>query len=252
MSTRSGRPFRGRLTEFQRDEILLKLAEQMDSCNLRISALEGQTIQPNAGPMAGEQGENSANDNPDGNGENQGGPTAGPHANPSQRQQGQGVPQSSVFDWTNNLLQRGQYEMYDTAGDITKKIKMDVPDFEGKINPTVFADWLASIEEYFEWYDMADDRRVRFAKMKLVGLAKIWWMGIEGDIRRLGQPPISNWQEMKARLREKYMPPNYHAKLCEELIELKQKNLSVSEYMQKFDELKTRSQVVEDPSQTLA
>ncbi|KAG5557605.1 hypothetical protein RHGRI_007755 [Rhododendron griersonianum] len=147
---------------------------------------------------------------------------------------------------------RNRHETYDTAGDITKMIKMEVPDFEGKVNPTLFHDWLASIEEYFDWYDMADDRRVRFAKMKLVGLAKIWWMGVEGDIRRLGQPPIGTWQEMKAKLREKYMPSNYHEKLCEQLIELKQNNMSVAEYMQKFDELKMRSQVTEDSSQTLA
>jgi len=28
--------------------------------------------------------------------------------------------------------------------------------------------------------------------MKLVSLAKVWWNGFEGDIRRLGQPPIAN------------------------------------------------------------
>jgi len=49
--------------------------------------------------------------------------------------------------------------------------------------------------------------------MKLVSLAKVWWNGFEGDIRRLGQPPIATWQEMKAKLREKYMPPNYQDKL---------------------------------------
>lgn len=129
---------------------------------------------------------------------------------------------------------------------------MEVPDFEGKVNPTLFHDWLASIEEYFHWYDMADDRRVRFAKMKLVGLAKIWWMGVEGDIQRLGQPPIGTWQEMKAKWKEKYMPSNYHEKLCEQLIELKQNRMIVAEYMQKFDELKTRSQITEDSSQALA
>ena len=37
---------------------------------------------------------------------------------------------------------------------------------------------------------MVDDRRVRFAKMKIVGLAQIWWHGLEGDMRRLGLPPI--------------------------------------------------------------
>ena len=48
---------------------------------------------------------------------------------------------------------------------------------------------------------MDDDWRVRFARMKLVGLAKIWWTGIEGEIRRMGLPSISTWEEMKAMLR---------------------------------------------------
>ncbi|GFS36272.1 NAD(P)-binding Rossmann-fold superfamily protein [Actinidia rufa] len=205
-----------------------KLVEQMDSCNLRINVLDGQTIQPNAGQTTSGLGENSANNNTGGNGENQGEQAADQHPDPTRRQQfratqGQGAPQSSVFDWTNDLLQRGQYETNDTARDITKKIKMEVLDFEGQVNPTVFADWLASIEEYFDWYDMANDGRVRFAKMKLLGLEKIWWMGVEGDIRRLGQPPISNWQEMKAKLREKNLMS-----------------------------LKLGVKVVEDPSQTLA
>ncbi len=84
-----------------------------------------------------------------------------------------------------------------------------VPDFVGNVEPTVFSDWLASIKWYSDWYDMADDRRVRFAKMKFVGFTKVWWTGVENDIRRLGQPPIGTWQEMKAKLREMYVPANY-------------------------------------------
>ena len=48
------------------------------------------------------------------------------------------------------------------------------------------------------------------------------------------------------------MPTNYYEKLCEQAINLKQNYMSVAEYMQKFDELKTRSQLLEDPRQTLA
>ena len=99
---------------------------------------------------------------------------------------------------------------------------------------------------------MTDDRRVRFSKIKLVGLAKIWWTGVEGDIGRMGLPPISTWEEMKAKLREKYMPTYYYDKLCDKLINLRQNNMSVAEYMHKFDELKTRSRIVEDSRQTLA
>lgn len=57
---------------------------------------------------------------------------------------------------------------------------------------------------------------------------------------------------MKAKLREKYMPSNYHEKLCDQLVTPKQGSMSVAAYMQRFDELKGRSQIVEDPRHTLA
>ena len=108
------------------------------------------------------------------------------------------------------------------------------------------------IEEYFDSYDMIDDQRVGFAKMKLVGLAKVWWIGVEEDIRRIRLPLINTWQEMKAKLWEKCMPTNYYDKQCDQLINLMQNNMFVTKYMQKFDKLKTRSQTVKDPQQTLA
>ena len=160
-------------------------------------------------------------------------------------------PQHPMSEWARGLLER-RHDAGDIAGDITKKVRIEVPDFEGKVDATQFVDWLVAIEEYFDWYDMMDDRRVRFSKMKLVGLAKIWWTGVEGDIRRMGLPPISMWEEMKAKLREKYMPTNYYDKLCDQLINLRQNNMSVAEHMHKYDELKTRSHRVEDSRQTLA
>lgn len=57
---------------------------------------------------------------------------------------------------------------------------------------------------------------------------------------------------MKAKLREKYMPPNYEYKLCEQLVNLKQGAMTVAENMQKFDQLKTWRRTIEDPRQSLA
>lgn len=48
------------------------------------------------------------------------------------------------------------------------------------------------------------------------------------------------------------MPPNYQDKLCEQLVNLKQGKMTVAEYMQRFDELPGRSQIVEYPRHTLA
>ena len=57
---------------------------------------------------------------------------------------------------------------------------------------------------------------------------------------------------MKAKFQEKCMPTNYYDKLYEAAIKLKQNGMTVVEYMQKFDELQTWSQILEDPRHTLA
>ena len=51
--------------------------------------------------------------------------------------------------------------------DITKKVKVSAPKFDGRMDPNAFSNWLVVIEEYFDWYEMIDSERVRFAKMKL-------------------------------------------------------------------------------------
>ena len=33
----------------------------------------------------------------------------------------------------------------------------------------IFSDWIVAMEDYFDWYEMSDPDRVRFAKIKLVG-----------------------------------------------------------------------------------
>ncbi|KAL5715946.1 hypothetical protein ACHQM5_017696 [Ranunculus cassubicifolius] len=242
MSTRAGRTFRGRLTDNQRDEMLFRIMEQLDAMNVRLNNMETQRNQ-----TANEHRGGDHEENPEVvNNENQ----EAPQVNPAPGQVNP-APQYPMYEWAREAF-RVRNDPRDNVGDITKKIRIDVPDFEGKVDPIIFADWLATIEEYFDWYDMCDERRVRFAKMKLVGLAKVWWTGVEGDIRRLGQPPIDTWQEMRAKLCGKYKPRNYYDKLCDQLVNLKQGSKSVAEYMHRFDELKTRSEVVEDPRQTLA
>ena len=75
----------------------------------------------------------------------------------------------------------------DKARDITKKVRVEVLDFDGRIDPQVLLD-LPTLERYFDWYDMSDERNVRFAVMKLIGQAQIWWTGVEYDHRGARQP----------------------------------------------------------------
>lgn len=42
--------------------------------------------------------------------------------------------------------------MSTTFGDITRKVKVGIPSFDGQLDPKAFTDWLVDIEQYFDWY----------------------------------------------------------------------------------------------------
>ena len=71
------------------------------------------------------------------------------------------------------------------------------------MDPTAFSDWLVVIEEYFDWYEMIDSEWVRFAKMKLTNLAKMYWQNVLQYMFCLGEPPINQRDVMKAKLQKK-------------------------------------------------
>lgn len=169
MSTHLEMPSSGKLTDIQRDELLLKLIVEVQNIKTHVRALELQNSQlPTNLPAKGkkesvrvvsheglETGEDVQQlDQPT---EKRGVVAKGPLQTPQ-------PPLSRTS------LKRTLCENPGTTGG--KKVKMELPVFNGKLNPTIFADWLSAMEEYFDLYDLSDDRRVRFAKMKLTTLAK--------------------------------------------------------------------------------
>ena len=82
-------------------------------------------------------------------------------------------------------------------------------------------DWLVAIEEYFDWYEMIDSERVRFAKMKLTNSTKMYWQNVLQDMLLLGEPPITQLAVMKAKLQEKYISLSYKSQLFSNRINLK-------------------------------
>ena len=108
------------------------------------------------------------------------------------------------------------------------------------MDPNAFSYWLVSIEEYFDWYEMIDSERIRFAKMKLTNSVKMYWQNVLQEIICLGEPPITQLTVMKAKLQEKYIHPSYKSQLFSNMINLKQITLSVAEYSTKFEEARLR------------
>ncbi|KAL3821482.1 hypothetical protein ACJIZ3_007387 [Penstemon smallii] len=113
---------------------------------------------------------------------------------------------------------------------VLKSVKVEAPSCDGQLNPKVFLDWLADMDQFFTWYDMSEARQVRFAKMKLVGQAKLYWINTSREV----------------------CPLSYHQQLLDKWQSLRQGSMSVTEYISKFEEFMLRCNVTEDASVTLS
>jgi len=54
-------------------------------------------------------------------------------------------------------------------------IKVEVPEYAGNLKPKELIDWLNSMEKFFEWKPMTEEKKVKIACTKLKGRAMIWW-----------------------------------------------------------------------------
>ncbi|GFS36635.1 hypothetical protein Acr_00g0047100 [Actinidia rufa] len=63
-------------------------------------------------------------------------------------------PQASILDIAHNVVDLESHERHDPyykAVDITKRMRVDIPDFDERIDPQVYSNWLATLETYFDW-----------------------------------------------------------------------------------------------------
>ncbi|CAL2229714.1 unnamed protein product [Prunus armeniaca] len=97
-----------------------------------------------------------------------------------------------------------------------------------------------------------DARRVRFAKIKWVGQAGLFWTNVETQLERDGEEPIVHWGEMKERLKQKYLPFSYQQSFLDEWQTLRQDDMPVAEYIAKFEEFMLRCDIREDQRMTLS
>ncbi|KAI9195454.1 hypothetical protein LWI28_014976 [Acer negundo] len=84
--------------------------------------------------------------------------------------------------------------------ELTKRMKVEVADFLGRLDPNAFQDWVIALEGYFDWFSVPEDKKVRFVKVKLKGPARVWWSSVEEQLHRTHQASIVDWEEMKERL----------------------------------------------------
>ncbi|KAK0597158.1 hypothetical protein LWI29_022317 [Acer saccharum] len=131
-------------------------------------------------------------------------------------------------------------------------VKVDIPEFEGKMQPEEFIDWLNTVERVFDYKDVPEDRKVKLVAIKLKKHASIWWEHLKKQRTREGKGRIETWEKMRTQLKRKYMPENYRQDSFLKFHNFKQKDLSVEEYTSEFDNQRILCDITEPDKQTIA
>ena len=104
---------------------------------------------------------------------------------------------------------------------IGSKPKVEIPMYEGSLNAEKLMDWIRSIDQYFDYEEIEENKRVKFAVTRLKGHAAIWWDELQTSRTRKGKSKIKQWDKMVSKLKAKFFPKDYHLNLFKQMQNLK-------------------------------
>nr|GEU68731.1 putative reverse transcriptase domain-containing protein [Tanacetum cinerariifolium] len=115
-----------------------------------------------------------------------------------------------------------------------------------------FIDWLAAVEEVFEFKEVPENKRVSLIATKLRGRASAWWQQMKLTRERVGKSKITSWKKMKKCTRANFIPHNYQRLMYQRLQNLKQGSKSVEDYTTEFYQLIARNDIQEREDQLVS
>jgi hypothetical protein len=113
-------------------------------------------------------------------------------------------------------------------------VVLEAPTFDGRLDPWTLINWLGEMDQFFDQIGLLEAMKVRFAKMKLRSRARDFWYSIENHRIRRGKPIITDWNEMKQILIEKYVPQSYQEKYLYQS-SVKRENRFATDYVSQFE-----------------
>ena len=72
----------------------------------------------------------------------------------------------------------------------SSKPKHELSTYDGILSAKVLLDWISELNKYFDYEEINEDKRVKFAATKLKGHASLWWDIFQAERKRLNKQPI--------------------------------------------------------------
>ncbi|XP_015971716.1 uncharacterized protein LOC107495136 [Arachis duranensis] len=107
--------------------------------------------------------------------------------------------------------------------------------FRGTLNPTDADNWVQAIKGALQAQQVPEEQWVGFGTYLLQGEAQHWWQGV----RRILQPDgvVISWELFREEFYKKYFSSSARNAKELELLQLKQGQMTITEYTSRFEEL---------------
>ena len=107
--------------------------------------------------------------------------------------------------------------------------------FEGEVDPLQAETWLLQIEKILDVMNCTDEQRVSFSSFMFQKKVEYWWRVVKGSVKSTREP--ITWKLLVHKSTEKYIPETTRDKMASEFLELRQSQMNVSQYDQRFTQL---------------
>jgi hypothetical protein len=121
-------------------------------------------------------------------------------------------------------------------------IKMKIPSFKGRTDPEAYLEW----EKKIECHNFSKEKKVKLAVIEFTDYAIIWWDQLVTNRRRNHERPIETWGELRALMRQRFVPSHYHRDLYQKLQNLTQGSKSVEDYHKEMEVAMIQANIEED------
>lgn len=121
----------------------------------------------------------------------------------------------------------------------TSGIKIDIPEFHGGSQPEDLLDWFVTVDEFIEFKDVPEQKRVPLVTTRFRGHAASWWHQLKLTRTRRGKEKITSWDKLKKHMRKSFIPHNFERLLFQKFHNIRQASRSVEDYSNEFYQLLT-------------
>ena len=108
--------------------------------------------------------------------------------------------------------------------------RIEVPMYSGNLNVEELMDWINALSKYFDFEEIEDKKKVRYAATRLKGHATIQWDELHIYREGISKKKINSWDKMLCKIKSQFMPKDYQLNLIRQLHNLRKKTMIVKEY----------------------